>query len=202
MITRFSGYFQRSGPDQSAMKSRITDKAHGCCAATTSHSALGVYNAPSCQGAYFSMDLDKLRTVTILVLLVGCFVAGCATPDPATTAVPSNYRLLVAGYLASKWDKRKILKAEISRPGDWVGPFGLGGPRPIACVQLTIQGPLIQQTLAMGFTFENGQIAEVFNPDEINPAAGGAFAAAVKNAATCGKLAYSPFPELVKASPR
>lgn len=142
------------------------------------------------------------KAVTTLVVLVGCFMSGCATPDPATTTVPQNYRLLVAGYLASKWDKRKILKTEISGPGDWVGPFGLGSPRPIACVQLTIQGPLIQQTVAMGFTFENGQIAEVFNPDEVNPAAGGAFAAAMKNAATCGKLTYSPFPELVKSNPR
>jgi hypothetical protein len=54
----------------------------------------------------------------------------------------------------------------------------------------------------MGFTFENAKIAEVFNPDEINPAAGGAFAAAVKNAATCGKLTYSPFPELAKNKTR
>ena len=133
-----------------------------------------------------------------LLLVMG----GCMTPDPATTVVPPNYRLLVAGHVASKWDRRKILKAEISAPGDWEGPFGLGSPRPIACVKLTIQGPLIQQIVAMGFTFENGQIAEVFNPDEINPAAGGAFAAAMKNAVTCGKLVYSSFPELVKSRPR
>jgi hypothetical protein len=137
--------------------------------------------------------------------LAGTFLLvfrGCATTDPATTVVPSNYRLLIARHVAANWDMSKILKAEISSPGEWVVPFGLGSPRPIACVKLTVQGPLIQQTHVMGFTFESAQIAEAFNPDEINPAAGGAFAAAVKNEATCGKLAYSPFPELVKSKAR
>ena len=137
--------------------------------------------------------------------LVGTFLltaGGCATPDPATTTVPPNYRQMIVRHLTANRDMSKILKAEISAPGEWVGPFGLGSPRPIVCVQLTVQGPLIQQTYAMGFTFENAKIAEVFNPDEINPAAGGAFAAAVKNAATCGKLTYSPFPELAKNKTR
>jgi hypothetical protein len=143
---------------------------------------------------------DALAGLAATLLLVA---GGCATTDPATTAVPPNYRLLIARHVAANWgDMSKILKAEISPPGEWVGPFGLGGPRPIACVRLTVQGPLIQQTHEMGFTFENAQIAEVFSPDEINPAAGGAFGAALKNAVTCGKLAYSPFPELVKSKAR
>ena len=37
---------------------------------------------------------------------------------------------------------------------------------------------------ALGFTFENAKTAEVFYADEINLAAGGAFAAAVKSAVT------------------
>jgi hypothetical protein len=45
-------------------------------------------------------------------------------------------------------------------------------------------------------------VAEAFYPDEINPAAGGAFAAAVKSAVTFGKLTYLPFPELVKPKVR
>ena len=143
--------------------------------------------------------------ITVLACFVGVlllFVGGCATPNPATTTVPPNYRQLIVRHVAANWDMSRILKAAISAPGEWVGPFGLGNPRPIVCVQITIQGPLIQQTSTMGYTFENGQIAEVFNPDEINPAAGGAFAAAVKNAATCGKLAYLPFTELAKTKTR
>jgi hypothetical protein len=104
---------------------------------------------------------------------------------------------LIAQYVEANWDTRKILKAEISLPGEWIGPFGLGSPRAIACVKVTTEGPLIRQTYAMGFTFENEDIAEVVSPDAMKLAAGGAFAAAVKSAATCGQLTYSPFPELV-----
>jgi hypothetical protein len=142
---------------------------------------------------------DGLAGLAGTLLLVA---GGCATTDPATTTVPSNYRLLIARYVAANWDMSNIIKAQISSPGEWVGPFGLGSPRPIACVQLTVQGPLIQQRNALGFTFENAKIGEVFYPNEINPATGGAFAAAVKSAVTCGKLAYSPFPELVKSKVR
>jgi len=47
--------------------------------------------------------------------------------------------------------------------------------------------------------FKDGQIDEAFNPREINPATGGVVAAAGKDAFTCGKLSYSPFPELVSS---
>ena len=139
----------------------------------------------------------------ILLVLGGCATtdtsetAQAGGTDPAT-AVPANYRQLLARNFAAKTDLSKLRKAEISQPGVWVGPFGLGKPTPIACAVLTIQGPLIQQTYAVGFTFQNGQIADVFSPDASNPAAGGAFAGAMKNAATCGKLSYTPFPELMK----
>lgn len=136
-------------------------------------------------------------------------LGGCATTDAAgvdksganttTAAVPSNYRSMVARYIAAKVDRGKVLQAEISRPGLWEGPLGLGGVRPIVCAKWKAQGSLIQQNYSLGFTFKDGQIAEAFDPETINPAAGGAFAAAMKNAATCGKLSYSPFPELVKS---
>ena len=136
-------------------------------------------------------------------------LGGCATTDPAATTqagganaaagVPPNYRQLVARNIAASTDLSKLLKAEISQPGEWVGPFGLGRSRPIACAVLTVQGPFIQQTYALGFIFQDGQIAEVFNPSASNPAAGGAFAAALKNSVTCGKLSYSPFPELAQS---
>ena len=115
--------------------------------------------------------------------------------------VPANYRQLVArNILASKMDLAKLVSAEISSPGEWEGPFGLGGKRPIVCARLTIDGPIIRQTYNLGYTFQNGEIAEVFDPDSVNPAAGGAFGAALKSAATCGKLSYSPFPGLSKRS--
>jgi hypothetical protein len=137
-----------------------------------------------------------------------CCSAACggAIPPGATDAggsqgVPANYRQLVARNIsARKMDLVKLVCAEISSPGEWQGPFGLGGKRPIVCARLTIDGPIIRQTYNLGYTFQNGEIAEVFDPDSVNPAAGGAFGAALKSAATCGKLSYSPFPELSKRS--
>lgn len=153
-----------------------------------------------CRSSMFS-----LCVVAASLLSLG----GCATTDAAgvdksganttTAAVPSNYRSMVARYIAAKVDRGKVLQAEISRPGLWEGPLGLGGVRPIVCAKWKAQGSLIQQNYSLGFTFKDGQIAEAFDPETINPAAGGAFAAAMKNAATCGKLSYSPFPELVKS---
>jgi hypothetical protein len=80
----------------------------------------------------------------------------------------------------------------------WVGPLGLGSPRPIACARYRFQGWLIEQTVELGFIFENGRLSDVFNPNPNNPALGGAFAGALTYAVTCGKLTYGPFPELVK----
>jgi hypothetical protein len=136
------------------------------------------------------------------------FGGGCATTDAPgagaaiaskSSAVPANYRGLVVRYLAANNQGGKVLKAEISRPGVWESPLGLTSPRPIVCAKWVAQGPFIQQSHSLAFTFEGGKIAEVFDPGYINPAAGGAFAAALKDAATCGKLAYGPFPEMVKA---
>jgi hypothetical protein len=114
----------------------------------------------------------------------------------SSVGVPSNYRQLVARRLAT--NKYKVIKAEISRPGEgWMGLFN-GGNRPMVCARVTFQGPLIQQTYVAGFTFEKGQIADVIYPGGYNPM-GGALGAALQSALTCDKFSYGPFPELAKA---
>jgi hypothetical protein len=145
-----------------------------------------------------------LGAAGLLLLAAG----GCATTDAQgggaassskAHAVPGNYRQQVARHLIADLKGGKILKAEIARPGVWESPLGLTSPRPIVCAKWVSQGPVIQQSHSLAFTFENGKIADVFDPGYINPAAGGAFAAALKDSATCGKLSYVPFPEIVKS---
>jgi hypothetical protein len=68
-------------------------------------------------------------------------------------------------------------------------------------VRLTVKsdGPFSDKsTDVVGYSFEKGQVADVFYPEAINPAVGGAFGAALKNAMTCGDLAYGAFPELMR----
>jgi hypothetical protein len=62
----------------------------------------------------------------------------------------------------------------------------------MACVTLTIDGPLIQQTQTTGYTFKIGQIDDVFPIGGIGPAA----LDAITSATTCDKFTYVPFPEL------
>jgi len=140
--------------------------------------------------------------------VLACFslLGGCVTDatsvkpgEPRSIVVPSNHRQVVARYIATKMNPGRVLRAEISRPGVWERPEFAGGPRPIVCARWTAEGPIIQQTHTIAFMFENGKISEVFDPQYINPAAGGAFGAWVKNAATCGKLSYVRYPELIKA---
>ncbi len=51
-------------------------------------------------------------------------------------AVPSNYRALITRYFASKDGVgAKALSAQISRPGTWESPLGLGAAAPIVCVK-------------------------------------------------------------------
>jgi hypothetical protein len=141
--------------------------------------------------------------------IVGALVlGGCATTDAGgpggekiskAVAVPTNYRQVVARHFATTNRTGKMLKAEISRPGVWSRPSWVGGPRPIVCIRWKARGDLIDQSYSLGFMFENGKVAETFNPQYANPAAGGYLGAALLNAATCGKLAYGPFPEIMRS---
>ena len=150
-----------------------------------------------------------LRRIVVLCGVVAV-LAGCASTDAAgkkqtggskaATAVPGNYRQLVARHIAAN-TSTKLVKAEISQPGEvWMGLIQ-GGNRPIVCANLTIQGPVIQQSYTLGFTFESGRIADVFYPGGYNPAIG-AVGAAVQQGLTYGQLSYGPFPEVLRSRPR
>jgi hypothetical protein len=132
-----------------------------------------------------------------------------ASSNPSYAA-PPGYRQVIARNIAESYAKNNtpmsnILKAEITSPADgWMGIFN-GGNRPIVCVRLTVKSEGLfsdQSTYVTGYTFEKGQVADVFNPEAINPAAGGALAAAIKNANTCGNLTYGAFPELTRPKGR
>jgi hypothetical protein len=133
--------------------------------------------------------------------------SGSANPSHAA---PPGYRQLVARKVVDAYAKNdlpmsKILKAEITAPADgWMGITGAGN-RPIVCVRLTVKSQGLfsdQSTYVAGYTFEKGQVADEFFPEAINPALGGAFGAAVRNAATCGNLTYGAFPELMRSKAR
>jgi hypothetical protein len=78
-------------------------------------------------------------SVAALLAVVG----GCATTDVAdaadtdrgksTTAVPANYRQLVANRILGTTDRQKIRRAQISRPQvAWTGLLN-GGNQPVVC---------------------------------------------------------------------
>lgn len=114
-------------------------------------------------------------------------------------AVPGNYRQLIARHIAQHPQRARLLNAQISPPGLWESPLGLGTVAPIACARLTIRGTFSPTTFSIGYRFKDGQISQTFNPEFNNPAAGGIFAAMALNSVTCGKLTYRPFPELMAA---
>ena len=136
----------------------------------------------------------------------GLILGGCANNDaagietaaiPSSTAVPANYRAIIARNVRAKAAPSSIVHAEISPPGLWVGPMGLGTPRPIACVKWRSNGTFGQEEHNIGYTFADGHIDEVIG---VNPlTSGGLVAAAAKHAYTCGKLSYGPFPEVMRA---
>ena len=111
-------------------------------------------------------------------------------------AVPANYRQLVARHIAQNPPRARLLNSQISPPGVWEAPLGIGSPAPIVCARLTIESTFSPTTYSIGYRFKDGQIQDTFNPQANNPAAGGLFASMMLNSVTCGKLSYRPFPEL------
>ena len=114
-------------------------------------------------------------------------------------AVPGNYRQVIARYFAANPPRYKLLNALISPPGMWNSPLGASWSAPIACARLTVETTYSPSTYTVGFRFKNGTIIEAFDPQYNNPAAGGLFAAALKNSVTCGPLTYRSYPELKQA---
>jgi hypothetical protein len=114
-------------------------------------------------------------------------------------------RSIKDSYAKAGWPMSKILKAEITAPAKgWMGITG-GGTRPIACVRLTVKSQGLfadKSTFVTGYTFERGKVADVFYPDSVNPALGGAIGAAIRSASTCGNLTYGAFPELMRLKAR
>jgi hypothetical protein len=144
----------------------------------------------------------RLGTCVASALALG----GCTGTDASgvqtaaispSTAVPANYRVVIARNVRAKVPPGSIVQAEISPPGLWIGPMGLGTPRPIACVKWRSKGQFGEEEHNIGYTFSEGHIDEVigFNP----LTSGGLVAAAAKHAYTCGKLTYGPFPEVMQA---
>ena len=128
-------------------------------------------------------------------------VTGCATVDATTIPlVPTNYRELVLARAAAKPIEQKIVRAEISAPGLWENNIISDASRRIVCTRTTIDGIFGEQIFTVGYKFLNGQIEDVFYPEQANPAAGGLLGAAILNGVTCGKLEYEPFPELIRLS--
>jgi hypothetical protein len=99
--------------------------------------------------------------VALILLTCGSPAAGQANAD----AVPKNYRQLIVRKLAQTMDLRTVREASITAPGKrWMGVIR-GGMLPIVCVTLAREG--IAPYDALGFTFRNGQISEMFTPDKL-----------------------------------
>ena len=103
--------------------------------------------------------------------------------------LPSNYRQMIAQDF-KKYQRLKVLKAEISRPGQWER---LDGTFPLVCVRWSEEGPF-RENLQRGYVFKSGKIAEQFNPE--SSVVGGVLGAAIVKAKTCGPLPHVPFPEI------
>jgi hypothetical protein len=105
------------------------------------------------------------RAAAILAVL-----GGCATPDVAhveekgqgksPTAVPQNYRQLVASKILERTDRQKIRRAQISRPQvAWVGLLQ-GGNRPVVCAVIFRETPLFAEGRDCWLvTFQDGKVA-------------------------------------------
>jgi hypothetical protein len=95
---------------------------------------------------------------------------GCATTDAAgagekssartTIAVPPNYRQLVAARILESTDRKKIRRAQISRPQEaWTGLVN-GGNRPVVCAVIFRETPLFAEGRDCWLlTFQDGKVA-------------------------------------------
>jgi hypothetical protein len=132
-------------------------------------------------------------------------LGGCAGADGAgvqtnairaSNAVPADYRTLIARNVRAKSPPNSIVRAEISAPGLWASPLGIGAPRPIACVKWWRNTSLGDAEHTLGYMFAEGHIDEVFDFSPYKN--GGLIPAMAKHAYTCGSLTYGPFPELMR----
>ena len=104
--------------------------------------------------------------VALLLVVVGgraiTDVAGAAEKGggKATTAVPANYRQLVASRILETTDRQKIRRAQISRPQEaWAGLLS-GGNRPAICAVIFRETPLFSEGRDCWlFTFQDGRVA-------------------------------------------
>jgi hypothetical protein len=104
------------------------------------------------------------RVATLLLILGGWVAtnaAGAAEKgERGTTTVPPNYRQLVASRILQATDRRKIRRAQISRPQvAWTGLLS-GGNRPVVCAVIIRETPLFAEGRDCWlFTFQDGRIA-------------------------------------------
>jgi hypothetical protein len=121
------------------------------------------------------------RVVALLFILGGWATVNAAGAADATTSVPPNYRQLVASRILQTTDRRKIRRAQISRPQvAWTGLLS-GGNRPVVCAVVMRETPLFAEGRDCWlFTFQDGRIAK----------AGYSYAA-------CDCAGFSPFNEIV-----
>jgi hypothetical protein len=150
-------------------------------------------------------QLANLAFVAILGSLT-LVLGGCADADGAgvqtnavraSNAVPKDYRAIISRNVRAKAPLNSIVDAQISDPGLWIGPMGLGPQRPIACVKWRQKGEYGTSEHTLGYMFAEGHIDEVFDFSPFKN--GGLVPAMAKHAYTCGSLTYGPFPELTTA---
>jgi len=122
------------------------------------------------------------RVAALLLILGGWATANAAgAAEKGTTTVPPNYRHLVASRILAATDRRKIRRAQISRPQvAWTGLLS-GGNRPVVCAVIMRETPLFAEGRDCWlFTFQDGRIAT-----------------AVTSYAACECAGFSPFNEVL-----
>lgn len=125
------------------------------------------------------------RAAAFLLILgrwVSASAAGAAEKgERGTTSVPPNYRQLVASRIFEVTDRRKIRRAQISRPQvAWTGLLS-GGNRPVICAVIMRETPLFAEGRDCWlFTFQDGRIAT-----------------AVTSYTACDCAGFSPFNEVL-----